>query len=163
MRISIFENSTYINYSILSIKVAKVLRKIKKEKQIEDYEKDIITKGKKLLEKIIEGVNISQGDFSKSISYPHESISIYGYALSAIDRIERPNNKTSDFFNNIYTNLVSLDENKKIKNIDMTIDFFVSLNSYFSGEIRKKEYDDIDLSIRLNKDIINDYKRKVTI
>jgi hypothetical protein len=141
--LSLAEKSQTFNYVLLTTKVVQVLQKFEKKIPLKEQEKQILERGAKLIEKIIEGAILVEGKEFNNLSPTQEGLSAYGYALSTLETLNLLNEIKgfTDFFGQIYKQLKDIQmEAKKPADIAQLERFFLALGSAFRGDILKERY-----------------------
>lgn len=158
------EQGKYLKYAILSTKASKVLKDLKNGKKLNKEHKKVLERGANLISMIIEGASLSEGNFKEGLAPTQESLSVFGYALSALDGfVPEPeiDNGYTSFFKNLYKELrknISKSSGNKEK-IILLIKFFDTLGYFFRREVQKERYWSPDDSIiTIKEKSLNDYR-----
>lgn len=162
----ISEQGRYFNYAILSTKVSKTLRILKNGKKLSQREKNVLKRGADLILKIKVGAALSEGTTQESLMPTEENIFVYGYALSALDKLSpKIENGYTSFFKNLYSEIKkNISTNEKVSSddiMDLLISFFSQLGYFFRREIQKNRYGNPDYSlVSLERKGVDEYPPK---
>ena len=143
--IDLSEQGKFFNYAILSTKVSKVLRFMKNGKTLNSIESNILSRGAELIFKIKEGAAFSEGSSQENLMPTEENVSVYGYALSVLDKLSpKIENGYTSFFKNLHSEIEKNILNKKKVSsddlLDLLINFFSNLGYFLRREIQKDRY-----------------------
>lgn len=144
-----FNNEQGFNYSILSEHMISALYKIRKNKKLTKIDKEHLEQGKKILQDIIDG-NSLHNNHNDIASLTNNSLFIYDYGFSAIDRIESLNadKKTIETLK-VLLSIAEDIENKKGEEIEILETFFETIGKLIDDDIIRSKYrlkdDSIDL------------------
>ena len=143
-RIKSVPNPTPTFSNILLItKLIKVLQQIEKKQPLTHTERDIISRAKNLVSKIIEGAKVIEDKGSENAFPIEECISTFGYALRTMEKLNLYEEaQDSTFF---FENLIEkLDRAESLGESDNELNslknFFRALGDSFSGEMYQREY-----------------------
>lgn len=141
--LSMSEKGQTFKYVLLTTKIVQVLQRYEKKEPLSTIDKQIISRGEALLEKIIEGSILVEGKELIGLSPTLEGLSVYGYALSTIEALKFFKAEGfTDFFKNLLTQLkkVKCEEKESVENISFLKKFFLSLGNAFRNDILKERY-----------------------
>ena len=137
--------SSFSNILLIS-KLIKVLQMIEKKQPLNQSERNIISRAKDLISKIIKGARVieDKGLENVSPSLPiEECISTYGFALRTMKKLnlyEEAQDSTF-FFENLLNKLGKVESFGESGNeLTLLKSFFRALEDSFSGEIYRREY-----------------------
>ena len=142
------EKAMIVNYILLTSQISLALEDVIEGKDLTTQQHNLLKDGEKLLSKIIEGATLIEGKkFKNGVVPTMEGLSIYGYALSTIQKLdfikEIKAKQFTQFFEQLHNKMSELVDNK-IKKDDKTIpqlkSFFVELGSSFKQDIQKESY-----------------------
>ena len=141
------EKAIIVNYILLTSQVVLALEDVIQKKDLTEPQKNSLKEGSALLSRIIEGAMLIEGKKFKSGFGPSmEGLSIYGYALSTIQKLgffkEIKEKEFTKYFETLRGNLSKLIEqnNKDDKIASQLKSFFVELGSSFREDIQKESY-----------------------
>jgi len=142
--LSMSEKGQTFKYVLLTTKIVQVLQRYEKKEPLSTIDKQILSRGGALLEKIIEGSILVEGKELIGFSPTLEGLSVYGYALSTIEALKFFNNAEgfTDFFKNLLTQLkkIKCEEKEIVENIGFLKKFFLLLGNAFRNDILKERY-----------------------
>lgn len=129
-----------------------VLKKYNKHRKLSNDDKEILSRGYCLVNKMIEGAALIEMDtINPNLSPTDEGLNSYGYALSSIENlkiIDGTFNKLSKqegihpFLTELSNKIKRTEENKYNKtDLSILIKFFTSLRDSFLGDIEKDLYE----------------------
>ena len=133
--------------SILLIsKLIKVLQMIEKKQSLNQSERNIISRAKDLISKIIKGARVIEDKGLENVSTTlpiEECISTYGFALRTMKKLnlyEEAQDSTL-FFEDLYNKLDKVESTGETGNeLSLLKNFFRALGDSFSGEIYRRDY-----------------------
>lgn len=133
------------NYILLTSQIILALEDVAKGKRLAEQQCKILSKGKELLRRIIEGATlVERKEFKNGVTPTVEGLSIYGYALSALKNLDDliTEKGYTEFFEKMYNEMSKLIEKRRMDDIDISLleRFFFTLGSLLRGEIQKESY-----------------------
>ncbi len=161
--INMAEKAMIVNYILLTSQVVLTLEDAIEKKDLTEQQYNSLKEGSGLLLRIIEGAMLIEGKkFKNGFAPTMEGLSIYGYALSTIQKLgfikEIKEQQFTQFFMNLRNELAKLIEQKsKDDRIASQLkSFFVELGSSFREDIQKESYyKEKNLPFTLKKQISN--------
>lgn len=155
------EKAIIVNYVLLTSQIVLILEDVIGKKNLTEQQNNSLKEGADLLSRIIEGAMLIEGKKFKSGFGPSmEGLSIYGYALSTIQKMgffkEIKEQEFTKYFEALRGDLSKLIEqnNKDDKIASQLKSFFVELGSSFREDIQKEiYYKEKDLPFILKKQI----------
>ena len=130
---------------LLISKLVKVLHKLERKQQLDSREMGILSRGKILVSKIIEGAKVIENKEFDNAFPIEEGINTYGYALRTMKTLNlyREAQESTLFFEELLNRLEGAAAANH-SDVDIEIDplkkFFLALGDSFSGEIYRREY-----------------------
>jgi hypothetical protein len=128
---------------LLILKLIKVFQRIEKKQPLNQAEKGVLSRAKKLISKIIEGARVIEDKGFENAFPIEECISTYGFALRTMKKLnlyEQAQDSTL-FFEDLYNKLDKVESiGKNGKELSLLKDFFRALGDSFSGEIYRRDY-----------------------
>jgi hypothetical protein len=128
---------------LLISKLIKVLQRIEKKQPLNQPEKGVLSRAKKLISKIIEGAKVMEDKEFENAFPIEECISTYGYALRTMEKLNlyKEAQDSTLFFENLFNKLDKLENFGEPGNdLDLLKNFFRALGDSFSGEIYRRDY-----------------------
>jgi hypothetical protein len=145
--INMAEKAMIVNYILLTSQVVLTLEDAIESKDLTEQQYYFLKEGAGLLSRIIEGATLIEGKkFKNGVSPSMEGLSIYGYALSTIQKLdlikEIREKEFTQFFEELFDKMSKLIKEKgKDDNIAEQLKrFFVELGSSFRQDIQKETY-----------------------
>lgn len=143
--INMAEKAMIVNYILLTSQIVLTLEDAIESKGLTEQQYDLLNEGAKLLSRIIEGAMLVEGkEFKDGFGPTMEGLSIYGYALSTIQKLdfikETKEKEFTGFFNNFHSQMIKLVEKKEKDNstILQLKNFFIELGSSLRGDIQRE-------------------------
>jgi hypothetical protein len=128
---------------LLILKLIKVFQRIEKKQPLNQAEKGVLSRAKKLISKIIEGARVIEDKGFRNAFPIEECISTYGFALTTMKKLnlyEQAQDSTL-FFEDLYDKLDKVESAGETGNeLNLLKIFFRALGDSFSGEIYRREY-----------------------
>lgn len=141
------EKAMIYKYILATTQVIGVIDDAMAGKLLTDQQCDILDSGVDLLSRIIEGATLVEGKgFKNGLTPTMEGLSIYGYALSTIGKLDSIKEKEekgfTEFFEKLRGDLVKLIKQKRKGDLDIMLlnNFFLAIVSSFRGDIQKEIY-----------------------
>lgn len=159
--INMAEKAMIVNYVLLTSQVVLALQDASENKNLTERQYNLLKEGTGVLSRIIEGATLIEGKtFKEGFSPSLEALSIYGYALSTIQKLdfikEIGEKEFTEFFETLRDDLSKLIEQKHVddKTLSKLRIFFVELGSSFREDIQKESYyKEKDVPLILKKQI----------
>lgn len=160
--LNMIEKAMTFKYILLTSQVVLVLEDAAEGKELTDSQWKILSEGSDLLKRIIEGAALVEGkEFKGGLTPTAEGLSIYGYALSTIKKLDliKDIKGFTEFFVKLNGEIVKFIEQRKKDDIDISRleNFFHALGNSFRGDIQKEGYFKEKTFPFSRKDTINDY------
>ena len=128
---------------LLISKLIKVLQMIEKKQSLNQTERNILSRAKELISKILEGARVIEDKGCENAFPIEECISTYGFALRTMKKLnlyEEAQDSTL-FFENLLNKLGKVESFGESGNeLTLLKNFFRALGDSFSGEIYRREY-----------------------
>jgi hypothetical protein len=159
--INMAEKAMIVNYTLLTSQVVMTLEDAIEKKDLSEQQYNFLKNGTELLSRIIEGATLIEGkQFKNGFSPSMEGLSIYGYALSTIQKLNfiLKEKEFTQFFEQLHTAMSKLikEKNKDSEIASQLKGFFVALGSSFREDIQKESYyKEKNLPFTLKKQIGN--------
>lgn len=138
------EKGMIFNYILLTSQVTLELEDIIAGKELTDQQCELLKEGASLLSRIIEGATLVEGkEFKDGLVPTMEGLSIYGYALSTLTKLDLIKEKEfTEFFGKLRVEMLKLIDQRKKEGIDVSLlkNFFLTLGSSLRGDIQKESY-----------------------
>jgi hypothetical protein len=129
---------------LLISKLIKVLQKIEKKQPLMPRDRKILSKGKYLISKIIEGARVVESeDFENALFPIEEVITTYGYALRTMKTLNLYEEAQESilFFKGLSDQLEKVESTGKLTTeVGLLKRFFLALGNSFRGEVHQREY-----------------------
>jgi len=145
--INMAEKAMIVNYILLTSQVVLTLEDAIENKDLTEQQYNSLKEGSELLSRIIEGAMLIEGKkFKNGFGPTMEGLSIYGYALSTIQKLdfikEIKEKEFTQFFEKLRNELSKLikEKRKDDKIASQLKSFFVQLGSSFREDIQKESY-----------------------
>jgi hypothetical protein len=162
--INMAEKAMIVNYILLTSQVVMTLEDAIENKDLSEQQYNFLKDGAELLSRIIEGATLIEGKkFENGVSPSMEGLSIYGYALSTIQKLglikEIKEKEFTHFFEELFHKMSGLIKEKGKADINaekLLKSFFVELGSSFREDIQRDTYyKEKNLPFTLKKQVIN--------
>lgn len=159
--INMAEKAMIVNYILLTSQVVLTLEDAIEKKDLTEQQHNYLKEGAGLLSRIVEGATLIEGKtFREGFSPSMEGLSIYGYALSTVQKLgkEIKEKQFTQFFENLHTEMSKLikEKNKDSKIASQLERFFVELGRSFREDIQRESYyKEKNLPFTLKKQISN--------
>jgi hypothetical protein len=141
------EKAMIVNYILLTSQVVLTLEDAIENKELTEQQYNFLKEGSKLLSRIIEGAMLIEGrEFKGGFGPTMEGLSIYGYALSTIQKLdfikEIKGKEFTEFFEKLHNKMDGLiyKRGKDDKIVPQLKSFFIKLGSSFREDIQKESY-----------------------
>jgi hypothetical protein len=141
------EKAMMINYVVLTSQIVLALEDAIRGKDLTEQQYRVLADGAKLLSRIIEGAMLVEGkEFRNGVVPTREGLSIYGYALSTIQKLdfikERSEKEFTEFFENLHSEMVDFKEKREKgnKNVLQLKNFFIELGSSLRADIQRESF-----------------------
>ncbi|MCK5241525.1 hypothetical protein KAR34_03640 [bacterium] len=141
------EKSNTFRYALLSTKVSGFLKKAENGISLNDMEYQTLVRGNELLKQIIEGsILLERRKKTEDFSASQEGLSVYGYALSAVEKLQfvSSDNDITEIFINLYNEMaLFLEKGKREQGILKKLRMFYSmLSKLFSKDIQQDMFNE---------------------
>lgn len=162
--INMAEKAMIVNYVLLTSQIVLTLEDAIENKDLSEQQYNFLKDGVELLSRIIEGATLIEGKkFKNGVSPSMEGLSIYGYALSTIQKLglikEIKEKEFTHFFEELLHKMSELIKGKGKADINaekLLKSFFVELGSSFREDIQRESYyKEKNLPFTLKKQISN--------
>ncbi len=161
--LSIAEKATILHYSLLASQIALTLDAVANGARLSVNQRLILQQGADLLKRTVEGATLVEGKpFEHDLCATIQGLSVYGYALSTLRRLNVLASASSDstgFFNRLY------DEMQKVISEDAQVSgeieelkrFFSALNASFKNDIQEDSYPKEKNVSFMTRTVLNEY------
>lgn len=138
------ERAINLNYALLASQIVLTLEDLMEGKEIIRKKEVLLNEGEKLLSKIVEGAAfVEKKESLKSISPTLQGLSIYGYALSTVEKLDllKKQDGFTEFFLELHKDIQELKQNRKNREtVDRLKNFFLVLGNLLRVDIQKQNY-----------------------
>ncbi len=138
------EESQRVKYALLTSKMLQILCSINRQDVLTPDQKKVLSRGAHLVNKIIEGSELIEGQLSSGIIHSEEGLTTFSYALTSISRLQEENGIKDNFsvyFKQLYSNIEHLQEGyKNHSEIASLKQFFSALRNTFNSALDKGYY-----------------------
>lgn len=145
------EKAMIFNYILLTNQLVLELEDVMEGKELTEQQteqqSELLKEGASLLSRIVEGATLVEGkEFKNGLVPTMEGLSIYGYALSTIRKLDLIKVKEikgfTEFFEKLNAEMHKLIQHRKKDEADIPLlkNFFLTLCSALRGDIQKESY-----------------------
>ncbi|MDP3066169.1 MAG: hypothetical protein Q8N08_05455 [Methanobacteriaceae archaeon] len=149
MPLNMTEKAMIFNYILLTnqlvLELEDVMEGKKLTEQQTEQQSELLEEGANLLSRIIEGATLVEGkEFKNGLVPTMEGLSIYGYALTTIRKLDliKEIKGFTEFFEKLNAEMHKLIQHRKKDEADISLlkNFFLALCSSLRGDIQKESY-----------------------
>lgn len=160
--VNMAEKAMIYNYILLTSQIVLGLEDAIEGKELTEQQCEILNDGAFLLSRIIEGATLVEGkEFKNGLAPSMEGLSIYGYALSTIRKLDlfKEIKGFTEFFEELHNEMSKLIKQRKKDgtNVAQLKNFFLALGSSLRGDIQKESYPREKSLPSIRKNQMNEY------